>query len=1774
MTSALKRQLAAIAANSTRELDLKAQRTAHSQSLIFEPKDASSQTFEYIFQFCSDGFRELCNLDGRFSAFTTTLFSEQSKQEERERMTEAENAQLDGIIERFLSLVQSRLLLAPSLRALEWLVRRFRIHEYNVECFLLMLLPYHETQLFTTVMSLLTKPLPPTFKFLHPYKTSLTNPPRHTIVYSMSSVPALFAAYNGYTLRTAQSHHHSAISLSFWVCVVTQTLDTMLDTTRSGRANIQQQRQEDILLRVMPFLKDALAVKDVPEMSLGCYLAIAILASKTGLRDEMLDALMESILLSIRPATTNHALACLSALARERQDSTLPSSVAKGLIKIPDLGDRFISLSGSWQIDRLAQSTILGLLKRHGEACHKYAAELTLTCVRNGLVTRAQATVITKAFLRAITHAQGKPQRFAEVQELTDGLVQLCDDPDLRELIRSLSAHQTLMIGGQNLADLLPFENGGAFTPQAPAESLDKQELDPGELAPRVDDMLSALPQQTNVESFLVEASDSSLLRNAEMAFQRMAHSGHIEKLAEAPVLRKDSALDMPLYNSFFLRHTCKPSQGIVRIRSFEMIYKTLSAIQTPSIRFQALVPYLLIGLADESQTVRRAAARIVRKLAVSDGAAEDEQNSDIWGIPSLYGPSLSEKIAWMSARRDINVLVKVVSDHLEESCLDANHITRLLHAFMDNGHASSLPETKRGALHSVRSATKEAVALFLGSHVPAVPLLWMRYRLLAFLEGVGKASTATRTSCIIPCLQNWICIPLKVARTQCQHEGIDLGDFDRQFVVNISPRESSGLLLLRSLVRGDVGQERDSMVATIANERIRHIWPLMKSGPQRELAEFLLDFCLAEAGQTESQLGHQQADAADTLRAVQLSSSILISFLESLPDTVPQMHGKAPAAKRRRTSRSEDGKVDVHDSKQIERTLRKFTLVLELVEQSSPGNHPDLLRSLFHVLNEVQHYRSQTNSGLVYLQSLILGSLKAIADSIRDEKRTQADTNSIRIDLLVDCIRTTSNLQVQNITLLLLSSFATWAPELVLHNVMPIFTYMSTTVLRQNDDYSAHVIDQTITRVIPPLSISLRKRHRNLVIGASELLLSFAAAYEHIPLPRRQGLFYKLVKTVGAEECLYAVVAMLVDRYQTDPDVRSFASGLVASFDSSAVAKTVLQFLALVEDARRPRRTIYLAKTKGDLPNQRPEGLPHGLTDILGRTVALFHSLKGEANVQRACGGVLSAVLDMLPIAELIKCSRTLLQDTDDDSLRQWFLMATSKHMQASKSLDEQTRAQVTDLLPRVTAILESSPESPEVSRAAVQCIDQVVEKIGRVAQDEVIAAAEVVSGTACFGSDNEENDHKDDLLRVAALLCLASMVEVLADQFIPLLPRTLSQAYGCLVDSIEGHDPGDRLHNAVYAFLSAVVQYLPSMISGNSLDSALGLSFLSATSKTSDNASDSRLAFYQLAYQLLNPDSIFAALERNWANAVQKGIGAATEHLLLLSNAIEKCPKSAIRRNSQHLFKFFTAAFDFRRTRSVERLNNKYDDVHVAQIEAAVNHAAIEMTMKMNDESFRPFFANLVDWAKVLPKRDSTGRALRSTSLFIFLRAFFERLRGIVTEYSSYVLELAVECLQMSPSNETFQKLHTAVLDALSKNFQYDESEFWQAPSHFDAIAKPLLDHLDNSKVWIVNKHIIPAVVNLAAAASASDNHKKMNSAILKKMRADEACTRLAAVQCEQRLTSELGEDWLSLLPEMLPFISELQEDDDENVERETHRWIKQIEDILGESLEGMLQ
>lgn len=146
-----------------------------------------------------------------------------------------------------------------------------------------------------------------------------------------------------------------------------------------------------------------------------------------------------------------------------------------------------------------------------------------------------------------------------------------------------------------------------------------------------------------------------------------------------------------------------------------------------------------------------------------------------------------------------------------------------------------------------------------------------------------------------------------------------------------------------------------------------------------------------------------------------------------------------------------------------------------------------------------------------------------------------------------------------------------------------------------------------------------------------------------------------------------------------------------------------------------------------------------------------------------------------------------------------------------------------------------------------------------------------------------------------------------------------------------------------------------------------------------------------------------------------------------------------------------------------------------------------------------------------------------------------------------------------------------HLLCVEYISKA---DCLDFYQSPSHFAPISAALLGQLRNAQKGPVLAEIIPAITELAVVTDSVTRRKEMNTFLLKYMRSDRAAVRLAAVQTERALMERLGEEWLVLLPEMLPVISETLEDEDEAVEKEVQRWVVGIEEILGESLNSMLQ
>ncbi|GFF23996.1 U3 small nucleolar RNA-associated protein 10 [Aspergillus udagawae] len=1799
MASSLAAQLSQIAAKSTNQLDLKAQRIAHSQSLIFDRKVASTQDFDTVYQICYEGFQELCQLDARFTAFERTIFSEQSKAEDRTQLTAAQNKELDVALEAFLALVGGRLLLNPAVKAVEWLVRRFRIHEYNTSFTILTFLPFYTTPLFLNLLTILPEDLTPTFKVLIPYQKASINPPRHPLVHSATTNKSFLAALNSYVLQVSrqQAHHHAL--LAFWAGIYTEAVAGMLDASRSGRREVEKQKHEDIVIRVLPILNDGFALKNVSELVIGCYMVSVVLAQKASLQDKVLDGLMEAVAGSWTQETVESGLVCLAVLAQQKPEPKLPRRALKAILRLDDILKRLTEIAAQYKTSHLLLGVIAGCLDELPKQKDTARLDLLSHIFQNQLLGEQEMSKAMALVLEATSSVHKDGVMSLDAQARLADLIQVFSQSEsLRPIFQKTIAESSFDIATleHNLQTVIDTAPAPRAVQDVEMEDAEKEEVQ--------DSFSSAVESLSGEKSFkgsFLSAQSIPVFEKLVQAFALAVGSNEqCQTFSDLAALGKSEATKPPQYLSFFIRVFSGPYPMGTRVTALNMITSFLTSTENLNLDFQALLPFLLVALTDPSERVRREAAAAL--AAVGSLYKKNKKGEVIWARDSLYGQVQSKDVQWLPTRDAQKVLERAVLPSLEECIFDAAHIGKVLENTLRgvsvDANASELKKPLRLAFFT-----------FLCSHAIQLPLFTPKLGLLNILNRIDKAGGTTRTKELEPLLKTWRGFSEREVQEICEKERIPVSDVERQMVTIVTPKEKDAIMILLSNVSPHSESLRPSFIAAVFR-RIKDIWARVAEDRQVVAAEQLFDISL---GLSNLPLVN---NCRDLLRNVQLPGSVLAQFLERIPVSLTDMEALGPAPKRRRTSQNNMIAMTVKDEAEFGKVMEKMTFILELVDSSSPETHPELADGLFQALAALHHFKSQIQSGMSYLLSLTLGSLLAIVNRSKESAKAQFDTSVIRADLVVDCVRTTESPQVQNAALLLVAGLSVIAPELVLHSVMPIFTFMGSSVLRKDDEYSVSVIDQTIDQVVPALIQSLRDQKRDVVSGTSELLLSFTAAFEHIPSHRRLRLFHALITKLGTQDFLFAVLAMLANRYAMDKDVLVLMTGLVSDASAAVELTTYSKFLGLVSDSLKPKPGIsqvllgigsddgrepqkvavdllrdlaYLfkhsslkvkmAKTFASEDEEATRQLRTLFSQILEQVLTIGDSVQSMKLVSQANGDVLAALFGTLTLVDFLDTIEVLLQRPNDE-LRRKVLRLLEGRLRQNPERDGASQIRVLDFLPTLVDIIRNSTDIL-LKHAAVACIDRIAEKYGKKDPSRVIGAAQVVASEACIGQT-------DDRIRIMGVLCLASMAETLGQAMIPALPEALSRSLALLELSLEQGKENSRLHDAVFSLFSALFVHIPYMISGTHLDKILLLSFKSANAE--DCEDESRQEALKMMARKVDMAAALGAVDRNWQYAVQAGPVAAKETLEVVSLAVEKHPKSATGKNIGVLSSILFKAFDLRREQLALGANATFDAVDVDEIEDALNDVTIKMIYKLNDTTFRPIFTKMLDWATSgLPKKDTQGSWARLTTFYKFLQVFFGTLQSIVTGYASYIIESVVSVLgKASPADKSTKALWLATMRLLRNAFEHDQDEFWQSPSHLNKISTPLINQLahatNSSTAATVIAEAVPAITELAVAADSTDNHKELNTALMKFLRpsagpngkpagGENPHTRLAALKAEQSLTEQLGEEWLALLPEMLPYISELMEDEDENVEREVRKWVKQIENVLGEKLDDML-
>ena len=187
----LGRALETLAATQTREKRLGANAKA---SILYDARDAADVDRETIHAIAVRGFEELCRRDGRFEGFVKTLFSRARAEAGHRESEDAETSRATSVeIRRYLRLLSGYFTEKCAISTLEYLVRRFKIHVYDVDDFIACALPWHSTAEFVKCAQTCQLENSKHFKWLSGVKETGAAPPRDALAVRCSKDKAFFS---------------------------------------------------------------------------------------------------------------------------------------------------------------------------------------------------------------------------------------------------------------------------------------------------------------------------------------------------------------------------------------------------------------------------------------------------------------------------------------------------------------------------------------------------------------------------------------------------------------------------------------------------------------------------------------------------------------------------------------------------------------------------------------------------------------------------------------------------------------------------------------------------------------------------------------------------------------------------------------------------------------------------------------------------------------------------------------------------------------------------------------------------------------------------------------------------------------------------------------------------------------------------------------------------------------------------------------------------------------------------------------------------------------------------------------------------------------------------------------------------------------------------------------------------------------------------------------------------------------------------------------------
>ncbi|XP_055858614.1 HEAT repeat-containing protein 1 homolog [Episyrphus balteatus] len=318
----------------------------------------------------------------------------------------------------------------------------------------------------------------------------------------------------------------------------------------------------------------------------------------------------------------------------------------------------------------------------------------------------------------------------------------------------------------------------------------------------------------------------------------------------------------------------------------------------------------------------------------------------------------------------------------------------------------------------------------------------------------------------------------------------------------------------------------------------------------------------------------------------------------------------------------------------------------------------------------------------------------------------------------------------------------------------------------------------------------------------------------------------------------------------------------------------------------------------------------------------------------------------------------------------------------------------------------------------------------------------------------------------------------------------------------------------------------------------------------------------------------------EKAYYSLMSEGNFPSISYLMkLFFECVSNASNSDLSAVQLELTNFFLKCLEFRAQMSSSGGSTSMDDICTTEME--IINAFVAWILKLSESSFRPVYKKVYDWGF-----EKDGPKERVLTYFILNKCISDSLKSLFVLFSSDFIQDAAQLLSTcntskSPvlyfenSDQLNVELLKNILSTLGNIFLYDTKGF--SNSHrFDILMQPIVDQMEN-KLILENEELQQILLlctgQLAVAVSSDVLWKQLHYQILLKTRSNVPEVRILAFNCCVELARKLGDDFTSLLPETVPFVAELFEDENALVVKNSRRAVQELETILGESLQKYL-